>query len=79
MLSYHSSEDRAVKAAFAHAASGGCTCPAGLPCVCGAVGVVRVITKGALKPQPDEVAANSRAASARLRIAERLDRARRSS
>ena len=79
VLSYHSSEDRAVKAAFAHAASGGCTCPAGLPCVCGAVGVVRVITKGALKPQPDEVAANSRAASARLRIAERLDRARRSS
>ena len=37
VLAYHSGEDRIVKQRFTHAATGGCTCPPGLPCVCGAV------------------------------------------
>ena len=73
-LSYHSGEDRLVKASFARAASGGCVCPLGLPCVCGAVPAVRVLTRGARLPTAAEKARNPRAASARLRVAERLDR-----
>jgi 16S rRNA (cytosine1402-N4)-methyltransferase len=73
VLSYHSGEDRIVKDRFARAASGWCTCPPGLPCVCGAVPAVRVLTRGARLTSKDEVAENPRAASARLRVAERLD------
>lgn len=73
VLSYHSGEDRTVKQIFAEAAAGWCTCPAGLPCVCGAVPMVNVLTRGARLPSEDEVSANPRASSARLRIAERLD------
>ncbi len=72
VLSYHSGEDRLVKLSFARAASGGCTCPPGLPCVCGAVPTTRVLTRGARLPSAAEVARNPRAASARLRAAERL-------
>ncbi|MGO9150482.1 MAG: 16S rRNA (cytosine(1402)-N(4))-methyltransferase RsmH [Acidimicrobiales bacterium] len=72
VLSYHSGEDRLVKQCFIRAASGGCVCPADLPCVCGAVGTVRVLTRGARLPGAAETARNPRAASARLRAAERL-------
>lgn len=72
VLSYHSGEDRLVKERFARAASGGCTCPPGLPCVCGAVSLVRLLNRGARKPTPAEVAANPRSESARLRACERL-------
>ena len=72
VLSYHSGEDRIVKQCFLRAASGGCVCPPGLGCVCGAVGTVRVLTRGARLPSADETARNPRAASARLRAAERL-------
>jgi 16S rRNA (cytosine1402-N4)-methyltransferase len=71
-LAYHSGEDRIVKDRFRHAATGGCTCPPGLPCVCAAVVTVRLIRSGAAKPTPIEVAANRRAASARLRAVEKL-------
>jgi len=72
VLSYHSGEDRLVKQSFLRAASGGCVCPAGLPCVCGAVGTVRVLTRGARLPSAAETSRNPRAKSARLRAAERL-------
>jgi len=72
VLSYHSGEDRLVKQCFARAASGGCICPQGLPCVCGAVGTVRVLTRGARLASSSEVARNPRASSARLRAAELL-------
>ena len=39
VISYHSGEDRIVKAAFRQAETGGCVCPPGLPCRCGAVSV----------------------------------------
>lgn len=72
VLAYHSGEDRIVKERFAHAATGGCVCPATLPCVCGAQPWVRLLTRGARKPSPTEVAENRRAESARLRVCERL-------
>lgn len=72
VLSYHSGEDRLVKRRFALAASGGCNCPPGLPCVCGATPLVRVITRGARLASKLELSANPRSASARLRAAERL-------
>lgn len=69
-ISYHSGEDRRVKQAFRFAVDGGCTCPPGLPCVCGAVVIGRNITRGGITPGDDEKAANPRAASARLRAVE---------
>jgi 16S rRNA (cytosine1402-N4)-methyltransferase len=72
VLSYHSGEDRLVKRLFVDAASGGCTCPPGLPCVCGAVPTLRLLNRGARKADPAEVAANPRASSARLRAAEKI-------
>lgn len=72
VLSYHSGEDRIVKERFARAATGGCICPPGLPCVCGATPSVRLLTRGARKPSAEEVAANRRSESARLRAVEAL-------
>jgi 16S rRNA (cytosine1402-N4)-methyltransferase len=73
VLSYHSGEDRLVKGRFAEAVTGGCTCPPGLPCVCGARPRGRLVGRGARRPTPVEVEANPRAGSARLRALERLD------
>jgi 16S rRNA (cytosine1402-N4)-methyltransferase len=74
VLSYHSGEDRIVKARIRHAETGGCECPPELPCVCGAVKTVRVVRKVPKRPSAAEQAANRRAASARLRVAEKLPR-----
>jgi 16S rRNA (cytosine1402-N4)-methyltransferase len=72
VISYHSGEDRIAKDRFRQAATGGCQCPPGLPCACGAVPTVRLLTRGALRPRPSEIDSNRRAESARLRAAERL-------
>lgn len=72
VLAYHSGEDRIVKARLLAAAGGDCICPPGLPCVCGARPRVRLLNRGARKPGAEEVAANHRAESARLRAAEKL-------
>lgn len=71
-ISYHSGEDRRVKAAFREAIDGGCTCPPGLPCVCGATARARNLTRGGITPSADELTDNPRAASARLRAVEVL-------
>jgi len=72
VIAYHSGEDSLVKATMREAATGGCTCPPRLPCVCGAVPTMRLVTRGAHKASAEEVARNPRATSARLRAAERL-------
>ncbi len=72
IIAYHSGEDRLVKATFSTAATGGCTCPPGLPCVCGATPTHRLVFRGSRRPTDAEVAANRRAESARLRVVERL-------
>ena len=72
VLSYHSLEDRIVKR-FIAAERRGCTCPPELPvCVCGKNPRLRLLTRPSLVPTADEIAANPRARSARLRAAERL-------
>jgi 16S rRNA (cytosine1402-N4)-methyltransferase len=73
VISYHSGEDRLTKQVLADANSGGCVCPPGLPCVCGAVPRHRLVFRGARKASPAEVAANPRAESARLRAIVRTD------
>jgi 16S rRNA (cytosine1402-N4)-methyltransferase len=72
VISYHSLEDRVVKRAFADLARG-CTCPPDLPvCVCGAMPVLRVLTRKAVVPTPEEIERNPRSRSAKLRAAEKL-------
>jgi 16S rRNA (cytosine1402-N4)-methyltransferase len=72
VLAYHSGEDRIVKDRLRQAETGGCVCPPGLPCVCGATPAVRLLWRGAHKPTSSEVALNRRAESARLRAVEKL-------
>lgn len=72
VLSYHSGEDRIVKERFRSAETGDCICPPNLPCVCGALRTVRVVRRVPRTPTTAEVAANRRAASARLRVVERI-------
>ncbi len=72
MISYHSLEDRIVKRVFSQGAQG-CTCPPGLPvCTCGHVPVLRIVTRRPVVPTSEEIEANPRARSAKLRVAEKL-------
>lgn len=72
VVAYHSAEDRIVKRGFRDAARG-CTCPPHVPvCVCGGRKRLRVLTRRPVVPQPDEIRANPRSRSAKLRAAERL-------
>jgi 16S rRNA (cytosine1402-N4)-methyltransferase len=57
VLSYHSLEDRLVKEAFARKAR---------------EGSLRLLTRRVVRPSPEEIAANPRARSARLRAVERV-------
>jgi 16S rRNA (cytosine1402-N4)-methyltransferase len=71
-ISFHSGEDRRVKR-FLAARAQGCTCPPQLPvCVCGRTPEAELVSRRAIAPTPGEVAANPRAASARLRAARKL-------
>ncbi len=71
VLSYHSLEDRIVKR-FIAAERKGCVCPPELPvCVCGRNPRLRPLGKPRT-PSPEEVIANPRSRSARLRAAERI-------
>ena len=71
VLSYHSLEDRLVKDAFRDW-SADCRCPPGLPeCRCRGRSLGRTLTRRPLRPSAEEVAANPRARSARLRVWEK--------
>ncbi len=71
VLSYHSLEDRIVKRELVARARG--SAPPELPVAPpGSEPTLRLLTRGAERPEEQEVAANPRAASARLRAAERL-------
>jgi 16S rRNA (cytosine1402-N4)-methyltransferase len=72
VIAYHSVEDRVVKNHFRDAARG-CTCPPRTPvCICGGSITLKVITRRPIEPSAEEIAANPRARSARLRAAERV-------
>jgi 16S rRNA (cytosine1402-N4)-methyltransferase len=69
VISFHSLEDRIVKR-FLRDKERGCTCPPDFPvCVCGHEPELRAIQRRPVRPSAVEVAANPRAASARLRAA----------
>jgi len=71
VISFHSLEDRIVKE-FIRSEADPCTCPPKLPiCVCGAVPQLRPVGR-LVVPSAAEMAANPRARSARLRVAEKL-------
>ncbi|MFH1060103.1 MAG: 16S rRNA (cytosine(1402)-N(4))-methyltransferase RsmH [Pseudomonadota bacterium] len=73
VISYHSLEDRRVKQAMA-AWAAPCNCPPRLPmCVCGKRPLFAPLTRKAVRPGADELAANPRARSARLRAARRTE------
>jgi 16S rRNA (cytosine1402-N4)-methyltransferase len=72
VISYHSGEDRTVKAFLAEAQSGGCRCAPELGCVCGAIPRVHVFKASAQLASAHEIAQNPRARSARLRIARKV-------
>ncbi len=73
VISFHSLEDRRVKHTL-RSLEGHCVCPPDLPeCRCRPTAVVRVLTRRAVRPEAEEVAANPRSRSARLRVAERLE------
>ena len=72
VISFHSLEDRIVKQAIA-SRENGCTCPREAPiCTCGFVRTLKSITRKPILPTPEECAANPRARSAKLRVAERV-------
>jgi len=72
VLAFHSLEDRIVKQRF-KALEKGCTCPPQLPqCVCGQEPQLRILTKKVVRPTAEEIAANPKARSTRLRAAEKI-------
>ena len=72
VLTFHSLEDRMVKQRMRQWAEG-CLCPKYVKaCTCGHVPEVRVLHKKPLTAQPDELARNPRASSAKLRCAEKI-------
>jgi 16S rRNA (cytosine1402-N4)-methyltransferase len=73
VIAFHSLEDRIVKHFFREEARG-CTCPPDFPvCVCGHEPVLRILTPRPVRPSAREAALNPRAASARLRVAEKAE------
>jgi 16S rRNA (cytosine1402-N4)-methyltransferase len=72
VLAYHSLEDRLVKQILAAGSTD--RAPRDLPVVPPGLGPeLRLLTRGAQRPTPEEMAVNPRAASARLRAAVRID------
>ena len=71
-ISFHSLEDRLVKSFF-NVESKDCICPPQQPvCTCGHRATLRIITRHPVRPSEEELTANPRARSARLRVAEKL-------
>lgn len=72
VISFHSLEDRIVKLGIRDREDG-CTCPREFPvCTCGFVQTLKSVTRKPILPTPEELAANPRARSAKLRVAERV-------
>lgn len=71
IITFHSLEDRIVKAAFKKAENP-CICPPNFPvCTCGRVSQGKVVTGKPILPGEEELSGNPRAASAKLRIFEK--------
>ena len=72
VISYHSLEDRTVKRFFRREATD-CLCPPRLPvCICQHRATIKEVNRHVIVPTEKEIAQNSRARSAKLRIAEKI-------
>ena len=72
IITFHSLEDRIVKETFRTLAQG-CICPKNFPvCVCNHKPEIKILGK-AKTPTAEEINFNSRASSAKLRVAEKID------
>jgi 16S rRNA (cytosine1402-N4)-methyltransferase len=72
VITFHSLEDRIVKHTFKEL-SRGCICPKGSPiCTCNREKELKILTPKPILPSRDEVEANPRARSAKLRAGEKL-------
>ena len=72
VISFHSLEDRIVKNGIRRREDG-CTCPRDFPvCTCGFVQTLKSVSRKPILPSPEEQAANPRARSAKLRVAEHV-------
>lgn len=72
VITFHSLEDRIVKNAFREL-SLSCICPPDFPvCVCGKVKEVELVNAKPITASPEELKANPRAESAKLRIVKRI-------
>ena len=72
ILTFHSLEDRIVKNAFKELETD-CVCDKSLPvCVCGKTQEVKLITRHPLTASDEELKLNTRAKSAKLRVAEKI-------
>ena len=72
VITFHSLEDRIVKNAMAEAAKG-CTCPPNFPvCVCGKKPQVQLISRKPIVATEEELEANPRSRSAKLRVCEKI-------
>lgn len=72
IITFHSLEDRIVKNKFREQENP-CTCPKDFPiCVCGKKSKGNVITRKPIVPSEEEIQANSRSKSAKLRVFERI-------
>lgn len=73
VISFHSLEDRLVKQYFRQE-SRDCICPPGQPvCTCGHTASLRELTRKPVQPGEQEIEANPRSRSARLRVVVRLE------
>lgn len=73
IITFHSLEDRLVKAAFKRNENP-CTCPPEFPvCVCGKKSKGKVVTRKPLLPTAEEMDINTRAKSAKLRVFEKRE------
>ena len=74
IISFHSLEDRIVKESYKEAAIG-CTCPKNFPvCICGRKPKIEILTKKPILPSEDELSSNPRSRSAKLRVAEKIQK-----
>ncbi len=72
VITFHSLEDRIVKHFFKEE-SRGCICPPEIPvCRCDHEPTVQLLSRKPVTPSPEEVAANPRSRSAKLRIGEKV-------
>ena len=71
-ISYHSLEDRLVKRTLGREAAD-CVCPPAMPqCVCGHSARLTLVSRRVVRPSSDEVKANPRSRSARMRVAQKI-------